>query len=206
LESPANPIPATRDQAIQYLADCFSPPDQLAAEFLLLATVASVTSRLTGGFPLGSLALNVLFPKSSSSPTDSFKRLSDGLSAIIPLVVAVDLTIPLLSSHPFYPISSAQSLQSGLLQLPPSTLVLLNEDTLESGTLNDKGVRNLKALSDTMKNQKLRYEYPFTDEGFGMDVDLGFIVCGIGKSLLPVSFGLAGFFRRRRRIFCGSRS
>ena len=52
-----------------------------------------------------------------------------------------------------------------------------------------------------MKNQKLRYEYPFTDEGFGMDVDLGFIVCGIGKSLLPVSFCLSGFFRPTRRKF-----
>ncbi len=175
---------ATREQAIDYLAECFSPPDRLAAEFLLLSTVASVTSRIIGGFPLGSLGLNVLFPRSAS--TDSFKRVTDRLSAIIPLMIAVDLTIPLLSTHPFYPISSSQSLQSGLLQLPPSTLVLLNEDTLESGQLNDRGVKNLKALSDTMKNQKLRYEYPFTDEGFGMEVDLGFVVCGIGKSLLPV--------------------
>jgi hypothetical protein len=195
--------PASREAVIDYLADSFAPADKLAAELLLLALVASVTSRVAGTFPLGSLALNLLLPK--DSPSASFKRLNDRLSQIVPLLVPVDLTLPLLASHPFFPISSSSStgnsdLQSGLLQLAPSTVVLLNEDTLESGQLNDRGVRNLQALSETIKTQRLRYQYPFVDEGFGMDVDLSFVVCGVGKSLLPVRT------RELSSLYCNERA
>lgn len=181
---------ATAEVVIDYLAHGFSTPDPLAAEFLLLALIASVTSRIPGGLPLGSLSLNLLFPKGATDSAQAFPRLANRIAAISPRVVPVDLSLDLLNSRPIHPVSSqsasSSSLQSGLLQLAPSTAVLLNEDTLESGELKDRGVRNLRTLSEIIKTQHLRYEYPFTDEGFGMEVDLSFIVCGVGKSLLPV--------------------
>lgn len=67
-----------------------------------------------------------------------------------------------------------------------STMVIMNEDTLEGGDLKDRAVNNLKATMAVFKNQKLRYEFPFVGEEFGMDVDLGLIVVGQGKSFLPV--------------------
>lgn len=130
----------------------------------------------------------------------AFERLVEGIGRVLPLLVPLQLSIRLLSDHPFYPRSShvtsssgsasaGESLQSGLLQLAPSTLVLINEDTLEGGSLQDRGVKNLQALAETVRTQRLRYEFPYVSEDFGMETDLGFVVVGQGKTLLPVRTG-----------------
>jgi hypothetical protein len=210
---PASEDPvATRDQAIEYLAellprDTSGQPDRIAAEVLLLALIARVTSKAPGSVPLGTLSLNLLLPR-TKSPADpaaaatkqypAFNRLVDGIQKVQPLVVDIPLSIPLLSTHPFFPRSAhiigttapataGESLQAGLLQLAPSTVVLINEDTLEGGALQDRGVKNLHALAEVVRTQKLRYEFPYVSEDFGMETDLGFVVVGQGKSLLPVS-------------------
>lgn len=237
-----------RDAVIGYLAELLprhsetGDEDRTAAELLLLALIARVTSKAPGSVPLGTLSLNLLLPRADpavavpaqngtvngiqngpvngthDSPSNepqnggangaekrypAFERLIEGIGRVIPLLVDVSLSIRLLSEHPFYPRSShvvassatpgslaGESLQSGLLQLAPSTMVLINEDTLEGGSLQDRGVKNLQALAETVKTQKLRYEFPYVSEDFGMETDLGFIVVGQGKTLLPVSNGL----------------
>jgi hypothetical protein len=222
----------TRDEVIDYLAGLLPShpekgPDRIAAELLLLALIARVTSKAPGSVPLGTLSLNFLLPRAkltATGPTQNgttngtqngavsgtqhgangtsngtekrylaFERLVEGVGRVLPLVVPVLLSIQLLSDHPFYPRSShvtpsagGESLQSGLLQLAPSTVVLINEDTLEGGSLQDRGVKNLHALAETVRTQKLRYEFPYVSEDFGMETDLGFVVVGQGKTLLPV--------------------
>ena len=139
---------------------------------------------------MGTLSLNLLVPKDNDVIQQSFKRIVDIVSSVSPLVTPVELTIDLLSKGSFYPYSvnaaSSTGLQSGVLQLVSSTMVIMNEDTLEGGDLKDRAVNNLKATMAVFKNQKLRYEFPFVGEEFGMDVDLGLIVVGQGKSFLPV--------------------
>lgn len=235
----------TRGAVIEYLAELLprhpetKAVDRTAAELLLLALIARVTSKAPGSVPLGTLSLNLLLPRATpavalpaqngavngipngtvngthDTPTNgvqngalnrsekrypAFERLVKGIGRVIPLLVDVPLSMSLLSEHPFYPRSShvvassttpgahaGESLQSGLLQLAPSTMVLINEDTLEGGSLQDRGVKNLQALAETVKTQKLRYEFPYVSEDFGMETDLGFVVVGQGKTLLPVS-------------------
>ncbi|KAJ9120939.1 hypothetical protein QFC22_002875 [Naganishia vaughanmartiniae] len=194
-------VPAGRDEVIDYLAELLprgpsSTLDRTAAEVLLLALISRVTSKAPGSVPLGTLTLDLLLPRGSSSDEGAaFRRLVTGIQRVMPLVVNVELSLQLLSQHAFYPVSShvaasastGDSLQAGLLQLAPGTVVLVNEDTLQGGDLQDKGVRNLKALADTVRTQKLRYEFPYVSEDFGMETDLAFVVVGQGKSLLPVS-------------------
>jgi hypothetical protein len=188
--SVSTPNDATRDEVIAYLSTAFAEGDRLSAEFLLLALLSSVTTRIPGGMPLGTLSLNLLVPKDTDADQQSFKRIVDTVSSVSPLVTPVELTIDLLSKGSFYPYSvnaaSSTGLQSGVLQLVSSTMVIMNEDTLEGGDLKDRAVNNLKATMTVFKNQKLRYEFPFVGEEFGMDVDLGLIVVGQGKSFLPV--------------------
>ncbi|KAJ9121232.1 hypothetical protein QFC24_004907 [Naganishia onofrii] len=192
--------PAGREEVIDYLARLLprgesSQLDRTAAEVLLLALISRVTSKAPGSVPLGTLTLDLLLPRGSTSDEGAaFRRLVAGIQRVMPLVVDVELSLQLLSRHPFYPISShvaasastGDSLQAGLLQLAPGTVVLINEDTLEGGDLQDRGVRNVKALADTVRTQKLRYEFPYVSEEFGMETDLAFVVMGQGKSLLPV--------------------
>jgi len=151
-----------------------------------------VTNRVSGGLPQGSLSLNILLPKGpNAADPQAFKRIVNPITTVSPLVSPVELSINLISKGSFYPsmINAAGStgLQSGVLQLAPSTVVVMNEDTLEGGDLKDRAVDNLKALMNVFKMQKLRYKYPFVAEDFGMDVDLGLVVVGQGKSFLPVS-------------------
>lgn len=183
----------------------------MAAELLLLGLISSVSGRAPGGMPLGSLSINVLLPKvdgkesnanantegqektNTARPT-AFDVFFQKLQEVLPHVLSLPLTLELLASESFYPSalsptsnSTTDGLRAGLLQLPPRTTLLINEDTLQSGTLKDQGVKNIKCLAETVRNQKLRYEYPYVSEDFGMEVDLGCIVVGQGKSLLPVS-------------------
>lgn len=183
---------ADREEVLDQLSGAFGVDDRLSAEFLLLALISSVTTRVSGGFPLGSLSLNILLPKGpNAADPQAFKRIVNTISTVSPLVSPVELSINLISKGSFYPsmVNAAGStgLQSGVLQLAPSTVVVMNEDTLEGGDLKDRAVDNLKALMNVFKMQKLRYKYPFVAEDFGMDVDLGLVVVGQGKSFLPVS-------------------
>jgi hypothetical protein len=182
---------ADREEVLDQLNQAFGVDDRLSAEFLLLALISSVTTRVPGGIPLGSLSLNLLLPKDPDTDLQAFKRIVETISTVSPLVSPVELSIELISKGSFYPsmVNAAGStgLQSGVLQLAPSTVVVMNEDTLEGGDLKDRAVDNLKALINVFKMQKLQYKYPFVGEDFGMDVDLDLIVVGQGKSFLPVS-------------------
>jgi hypothetical protein len=103
-------------------------------------------------------------------------------------MVPVALSLDRLHSTTFSPVSSdSASLDAGLLQLSDGTVLVIDETGMgEGGKLEDRAVKNLRALSETMSEQKLRYEYPYM-EGLKMDCALRAIVVSDGKSLLPVS-------------------
>lgn len=65
--------------------------------------------------------------------------------------------------------------------------MIVEEDEMgEGGQLDEKAVKNIKALIDCVEQQKLRYEYPFMDD-LKMYCHLRVAVFSEGKSLLPVS-------------------
>ncbi|KAK4689588.1 hypothetical protein P7C73_g502, partial [Tremellales sp. Uapishka_1] len=175
--------PDTRSSLLSHLAQSFSPPDAVAAEYLLLLLLSSPTSRPISLQPLGTLSINFLTPPGASST-----NLEPTLSTLTPLLLSIPLTLPLLHSHPFFPSSSASntSLTAGLLQLAPGTTIVIQEDGLgEGGQLNETAIKNLKALSEVLTDQTIRYDYPFM-EGLKMECDIRVAVVSEGKSLLPV--------------------
>ena len=56
----------------------------------------------------------------------------------------------------------------------------------EGGKLEEKAIKNLKALSECMTNQMLGYEYPYMPD-LKMVCAIRTLVLSEGKSLLPVS-------------------
>lgn len=110
--------------------------------------------------------------------------LRSALSSVLPRFVTLSLTIPSLNATPFFPRSVDESLQSGALQLPAGTAVLVDESALGEGTLKDAGVRNVHALTKVINEQTLGYVFPFSS--FEFETDLKVIVLSRGKSLLPV--------------------
>ncbi|OWZ65211.1 hypothetical protein AYX15_03273 [Cryptococcus neoformans] len=172
----------TREELLDYLATAFNPPDRTAAEYLLLLLLSSPTARPASLPVLGTLSLN--FRRQAASTTSAFNSV---ISSISPRVVPLPLTIPLLHSHPFSPImTDATGLNAGLLQLGDGTVLVVEEDAMgDGGALSEKALGNLKALVNCVKDQKVKYDYPYMD-GLKMDCAVRVAVLSQGKSLLPV--------------------
>ncbi|WWC72147.1 uncharacterized protein I206_106107 [Kwoniella pini CBS 10737] len=171
-----------REEIVDYLASAFSPPDRLAGEYLLLLLLSSPTARPAAMTPLGTLAIN--FRRKDESATANFNQI---VQSIAPRVVPLPLSIQMLHSHPFLPSSTdSSSLDAGLLQLSEGTVLVVEEDAMGSGgQLNEKAVKNLKALAECITEQRVRYEYPYM-EGLKMDSAIKVVVLSQGKTLLPV--------------------
>ncbi|KIR34261.1 hypothetical protein I352_03498 [Cryptococcus deuterogattii MMRL2647] len=178
----------TREELLDYLATAFNPPDRTAAEYLLLLLLSSPTARPTSLPVLGTLSLN--FRHQASSTTSAFNSV---ISSVSPRVVPLPLTIPLLHSHPFSPnMTDTTGLNAGLLQLGEGTVLVVDEDAMgDGGALSEKALGNLKALIDCVKDQKIKYEYPYMD-GLKMDCAIRVAVLSQGKkSLLPVDVDIS---------------
>ncbi|CAD6567233.1 MAG: hypothetical protein TREMPRED_003420 [Tremellales sp. Tagirdzhanova-0007] len=181
-EIDASPIMDIRPALIDYLATAFNPPDPFAAEYLLLLLISNASARPASLRPLGTLAVNFLRSASSGSTSD----FTSIISSVTPLVVPLPLSISLLHSANFSPVSNEfSSLDAGLLQLGAGTVLIVEEDEMkEGGQLGEKAVKNLRALVDCTSQQNVRYEYPYM-EGLKMDCDVKVAVLSEGNSLLP---------------------
>lgn len=83
--------------------------------------------------------------------------------------------------------TDATGLNAGLLQLGDGTVLVVEEDAMgDGGALSEKALDNLKALVNCVKDQKVKYDYPYMD-GLKMDCAVRVAVLSQGKSLLPVS-------------------
>ena len=194
---------STRTKLLKHLASSFSPLDRLAAEYLLLLLLSSPTVRPTSLPPLGTISINFL------APSTSRRILESSLRSLMPMVVDLPLSIPLLHSTKFQPHSpDSTKLNAGRLQLGHGTVIMIEEDAMgEGGKLEEKAVKNLKALSDCMTTQTLGYEYPYMDS-LRMKCCLRPLVLSEGKSLLPVGsprgFGTLAECSNRWTCICPS--
>lgn len=95
------------------------------------------------------------------------------------------MTLPTLNDKkPYAPTSKSESLHAGILQLPSSTFLLLNETSMKEGQLTENGVKKLQIVNKVLGEQKLAYSFPFSE--FEFETDFGVVVGSRGKSLLPV--------------------
>lgn len=170
---------SARPDLLSYLASAFFPPDEHAAELLLLALLARPAVRPPGHAPLGTFALNLVRPRPTSD------SLHSRLAALAPATVHLPLTLPLLHAERFRPKSDGASLTAGMLQLATGTLLLVDEDGLGvGGALNETALRNLQALRDAVEHQAVHYEYPYMEGGVRIECALRAVISGEGKSLL----------------------
>jgi hypothetical protein len=64
----------------------------------------------------------------------------------------------------------------------------------QGGQLQEKAVKNIRALMECAKDQTVRYEYPYMD-GLKMECSIRVIVLSEGKSLVPVGTSLIKSWR-----------
>ncbi|KAJ3999286.1 hypothetical protein F5050DRAFT_1797912 [Lentinula boryana] len=195
-----------RRELVSWIADESLAGDVHAAEWVLLSTISRVQSRHPPIMP-ASLTL-ARFPvpitrtvpaaSSSASPVvpgpstfTSTPTLYHVLSHLMPIITHVPLSLPLLNDGAFVPESKPRprsesvdedpedELYSGILQLAPSTLCFVTDSGVTEGQINDRGVRNLRALQEVIRNQTLEYVFPYS--GYRFETDIGCIVCTEGK-------------------------
>lgn len=173
----SRPSSDARSRIVDHLASAFSPPDEVAAELLLLSLLAHPVSRepLVGG-----LTVN-LVGKSDWS-------LEPILEAVVPVLVSLPLSISTLHKERFEPSALVStSLDAGLLQLAHGTLLLVDESGLgDGGKLDEKAYANLRALNTALTEQRLRYVYPYMENLF-MDCAIKGVVLSERSSLTSVS-------------------
>lgn len=126
---------------------------------------------------IGPLILNIrgLTPDTARSVMSSISDLT--------CTYGFDMSIDNLNRSKLYPSHDGEEFSSGSLQLPADFAVILNESALSEGKLDERGVKNLQCLTDTMTSQDLIFQFPFSE--FKIPVDLSFITLSHGKSLLP---------------------
>ncbi|KAI5479566.1 hypothetical protein MNV49_003303 [Pseudohyphozyma bogoriensis] len=185
-DSPAAPLPASseadiadlRRELLEYLGGAVAG-DVDAAEWLLLAILGRIHTRHPTGVALGSLSLNLALPAQTEAPVSSV------LSTLLPALASLDLSIPFLNDAKtrLAPRNRDENLESGSLQLPDGTAVVVDTRGIGEGKLEDAGVRNLRHVATTIAQQKLSYQFPYSS--FDLDTDLSFIVLSEGKALIP---------------------
>lgn len=115
------------------------------------------------------------------------------LSDILPLVVSQSLDLTHLNDKNinFSPKSQADEagLQAGRLQLVDGTLLLIDENTMQEGQLQEKGMENIKTLSTLLTSRKLTYTFPYSN--LEMDTDVNCVILSQGKSFLPFDVQIA---------------
>uniref|UniRef100_A0A0X3PFP2 Mini-chromosome maintenance complex-binding protein n=2 Tax=Schistocephalus solidus TaxID=70667 RepID=A0A0X3PFP2_SCHSO len=161
---------AIRTRIIQFLCSVLSG-DELTAEYLLLHLLSTSTTTGDSVFPMTLPPLNISqWEKKLGADTES---LVQSLHCILPQVSLIPLTVESLNNGPLLmPVRDVaiDELDSGLLQLPPGSEVLVDETNMSSGQLTSRGVLNCRALTMLATQRKLTYDFQFYSQDWDSDV------------------------------------
>uniref|UniRef100_A0A8D8YNC6 Mini-chromosome maintenance complex-binding protein n=1 Tax=Cacopsylla melanoneura TaxID=428564 RepID=A0A8D8YNC6_9HEMI len=159
--------------------------DDVAAEYLICYLLSRVYTRDNVGFALGKFSLNLFHKDLSSSCADYGKMMYEILKLMLTKSHYFELSVKSLNETTMIPKKdySTNRLQSGLLQLSPSTYLILDETHLQPGQLNHTGCLNVKALSSVVSSQRMSYDFQFYDGTFPTDIPV--LALSDSKSMLP---------------------
>ena len=162
--------------------------DDIAADYLLSQLFSTRVSQQTQKFHL-----NI-----SNFPQDS-QFLSKFYQDLVPISKYIPQTIESLNKLIYCPTmdnggsTTAQqvekeydTLNQGELQLPDYSIVILDEFTMNDGTLFERGLRNVQSVVDILKYGELNYGIAFGS--FAVKCNVSVLVTSIGKSMFPVFY------------------
>jgi len=155
--------------------------DELAADYLICHLLSRIYLR-RDVLTLGKFSVNLF-------NTPSEENYSKRLSTIIQLLTCrshyLPMTVENFNKLAFVPKKDydANRLASGVLQLPKYTHLLLDETAMGAGTLQPVGLRNLTAVGQLIRWQKLEYDFEFHKLEF--DTDVPCLIVSEGRSMLP---------------------
>jgi hypothetical protein len=131
---------------------------------------------------LGKFSLNLHIVPGGDNYT---RRLSTILQLLSSKLHYLPLSIEVLNGGMFVPRKDnhANRLVSGVLQLSSNTNLILDETRMRAGQLNPEGVRNLTAIGNLIRWQKVEYDFSYYNIDYVSDVPC--LILSEGRSLLP---------------------
>ena len=156
--------PEIREKLLAFLAAPLGG-DALAAEFVLFSLLARVHTR-SDGMPIGKFGVTLLgAPERTESGRSGAvaEALAEALATLAPATAHLPLSIASLNARAWAPRKdyATNRLRSGPLQLASGTALVLDETALSAGSLNERGVRNARALADLAQTQELEMDFQF---------------------------------------------
>lgn len=96
------------------------------------------------------------------------------------------MNIDCLNKNVFRPYRSknGNKMKSGILQLPPSLTMIIDETALTPGEVHENGIKNLKSLKEIINWQTVEYDQIVYSHKINSNVNI--LVVSEGKSLLNV--------------------
>lgn len=164
--------------------------DELAAHYLICHLISKVYGRV-GCEVLGKFSLNLncaSIPKNLL--VDHVQKLYNLLQLLLPDSQYIPFTIENFNTATFIPKKnySNNRLETGLLQMPHHTHLVLDETKLENGKFEQNACLALAEISDLIKLQSVNYDFGFYKIPFQTDVPV--LSFSEGKSLLPTDFAV----------------
>lgn len=161
--------------------------DETAANYVLCHLISRVYARVSSEV-LGKFSLNLTC---STVPTellsDIVKKFYNLIELLLPNSCYLPLTVENLNTKSFVPKKDYKTnrLQTGFLQLPKHTHIVLDETKLQTGKLEEAGCIAVADLTELIQTQQLNYDFRFYKIPFLTNFPV--LIFGEGKSLLPVS-------------------
>lgn len=174
---------AARTKLLDMIANALCG-DAFAAELVLMTLVSRVHTR-TDLLSLGKFSLNLTGCNLDSKQSGSIAEVLAAVCArVCPSVAHLPLTLPALNARSWTPKKdyTYNRLRAGPMQLAASTVLLLDETKLDSGTLTHIGVRNVEALKSLSMVQELEYDFQYHQ--MSMPVDIPLIILSDRKSII----------------------
>eukprot|EP00912_Choanoflagellata_sp_UC4_P000715 UC4_evm1s445 len=158
--------------------------DDVAAEYLILHLLSEVYKRFPDNtFVLGKFGLNILGVTPGSGLPSQIANL---VSTLRPKSVFFPMTVDNLNKHSFIPRKNYETnrLDTGIAQLSNGTHLILDETALLPGTLEGKGLKNLKCIAKILTHQAVDFDFTYNEITFHSDIPT--LIFSEGKSMLPV--------------------
>jgi len=181
-------LPGLRQAVVGGLTSCLGG-DALAAEYVLLGALSRILVR-HGDAPIGKLHVNVTgcpaaSPPATRSPVAT--SLQAALGELFPVCASQSLAIGVLNDTQLAPVKDheANCIWPAALQLPAGSALLLDEAMLAPGALNDRGLRNMRALASVLDTQTVPYDFTYFSVDFNIDVSV--LAVSASKSMLPIN-------------------
>lgn len=211
----ADAFSAIRTALLQWMAESTLVGDELLAEYVLMWLMARIYRRnvdLTlGNLSMTitrclSVTVDDVPPSSTQRPACSnafAQSIFELVHALVPKALLLPLSVEMLNKHTLVPKAAQESspsgdvedfggvdyaqgvLDAGLLQLTRGTFLVLDETSLASGQLQQRGIQNLSALRSVLTHHSL--DYQLQGQPISFEKELHVMVLSEGESAMSAN-------------------